>query len=203
VNCSQFEHFLDQYLDGELGGSLKLEFEAHLMECKPCGHLFAMMEAAGAIIAQPSPEEPQLSEGFADQVLVRMQTPQVRPVNFRRILYRVSAAASVALAITGTLFLAHGRSNSSGLPGDGALMADIGHQGINQWLAGTLEQAGSSLWELKELQSTAVNQVKQGLFKSLAGPSQASEVTREQVTPAKAVDTSSSREPQLAGLQLL
>ncbi len=207
MNCRQFEHFLDQYLDGDLGGSLKLEFEAHLVDCKPCGHLYAMMDAVGAIIATPAPDEPKLSKGFADRVLAQHREREARPVKFRKTLYRITAAAGVVLVVTGTLFYS---LNRSALPADrvgrGSLMAyrtdERNRQEINQWLAGTLEQAGSSLWELKELQSTAVYQVKQGLFKTLTGPARLSEtveISKEQNKPVK----SASPDNRMAGLELL
>jgi anti-sigma factor RsiW len=212
VNCRQFEHFMDQYLDGDLGGSLKLEFEAHLVECEGCGHLYAMMDSAGAILASPSPDEPRISTGFADRVLAEVQVRRAKPVKFRKFLHRVSAAAGVVLMITGMFVYSQNRKAvSPGPQAVGPLMAsrttdEAGRQDINQWLAGTLEEAGSSLWELKELQSAAVSQVKQGLFESLTGPatiSETAEIAKEQNTPAKPAENPTPQESQLAGLELL
>ncbi len=212
MNCRQFEHFMDQYLDGDLGGSLKLEFEAHLVDCEACGHLYAMMEAAGAILSAPSPDEPRISSGFADRVLAEVNSRRARPVKFRRILHRISAAAGIVLVITGMFVYSLNRGTSSPGPKTaGTLMAsrttdDKGRQDINQWLAGALEEAGSNLWELKELQSAAVSQVKQGLFDSLTGPvnfSEAVEIPKEQETPVKSAEKPTPQEAQLAGLELL
>jgi hypothetical protein len=218
VNCRQFEHFLDQYLDGELKGSMKLEFEAHLVDCKTCGHLYATMDVVGAIISVPTPDEPRLSSGFADRVLARMKEQKVRPVKsdininckLKFPMWRqLSAAASVALVIAGTWV--YTRSHTATGPGAaGSLLAsradEKNSQGINLWLAGTLEQAGSSLWELKELQSTAVNQVKQGLFKSLAGPapiSETVEISKQQAVGDNSADSPPPRDTRTAGLELL
>jgi anti-sigma factor RsiW len=203
---------MDQYLDGDLGGSLKLEFEAHLVECEGCGHLYAMMEAAGAILAAPAPDEPKMSIDFADRVLAGVKTRQTKPVKFRKFLHRISAAAGVVLMITGMFVYSRNHATvSSGPQAASTLMAsrataENGRQEFNQWLAGTLEEAGSSLWELKELQTTAVSQVKQGLFESLAGPatiSETAEISKEPNPPARSVENPLPKENQLAGLELL
>ncbi len=103
MNCEQFEQLLDQYLDNELKGSVKLEFETHMVNCEGCGHLFAMSEAIGQIIAEPSFDEPMLSEDFSERVLNEIEKRQQR----RRTLYRIAApaglVASVAIILMGII----------------------------------------------------------------------------------------------------
>jgi hypothetical protein len=101
VNCQQFEIFLDQYLDGDLDGTLKLEFEAHLVKCKACGHLYAMMDAAGQIIADDDPNVPVLSAGFTDRVMAGIGQQKQKTIRIRRWLAGSTAAAAVAMIVLG------------------------------------------------------------------------------------------------------
>ncbi|MFA5866181.1 MAG: zf-HC2 domain-containing protein [Phycisphaerae bacterium] len=185
MNCSQFEHFLNQYLDGDLKGSMKLEFETHLMNCKLCGYLYGMMEAVGEIISTPPPQEARISVDFAERVLVGLSAQKLMTTKSYKLLSRVSLAAAIGLVLAGTVIFSMSRSVLfTEKPAGPKLFASITppvvslkspesvhHQEINLWLAGTLEQAGSSLWELKELRSSAMDQMRQGLFASLAGTS--------------------------------
>jgi hypothetical protein len=182
VNCREFEQFLDSYLDGDLQGTLKLEFEAHLVDCECCGHEFAMMEAVGRIISSPGPDEPRLSSDFTDRVMVGLSSEKEKTLHFRRTAGRIIRAAVIVLVSAGTVMFAVGRGakNASLRPQAerGAVMMAMNtrsteEQELNLWLAKTLERAGTNLWELKELKSSAFDQVRQGLFTSLAGPTPA------------------------------
>lgn len=179
MNCHQFEQYLNQYLDGELEGTLKLEFEAHLVDCSACGHEFAMMEAVGRIIASPSPSEPRIRMDFTDRVMSGLSSQRTVRVDWRRILNKTSLAAAVALVLTGTVIFSSARFGNSGASKPNTAQragvltaASISDSRAPQdWLAGTFERAGMSLLDLKELKSSAFDQVREGIFSRFAGPS--------------------------------
>ncbi len=181
MNCRQFEQFLDQYLDGELEGTLKLEFEAHLVDCESCGHEFAVMEAVGEIISAPAPDEPRVSVNFADRVMADLSAQKQVRVKFRRVMAKASLAAAAMLILTGTVIFSSARFGknapaNTNQPLLASWSQDVGNRsresrGVSDLVAETIEQAGSTLWEIKELKATAVDQVRQGLIKSFAGPS--------------------------------
>jgi hypothetical protein len=101
VNCREFEQYLDLYLDRELEGTLKLEFEAHMVECESCGHMYAMMEAVGQIVGAPSPDEPKLGSDFTDRIVMNFVEQRHKTLRFRKILAVSSVAAAVGLILTG------------------------------------------------------------------------------------------------------
>ncbi len=105
MNCEQFESLLDRYLDGELNGTLKLEFEAHMVDCESCGHLYAMSEAIGQIIACPSSDEPVLSDNFSDRILAELDRRNHRTIMLRKILAPAGLVASVAIMLMGLILL--------------------------------------------------------------------------------------------------
>lgn len=103
MNCEQFEQWIDRYLDGELAGTFLAEFEAHVVECPQCGHLLAMMNMAGEVIASPADDEPVLGADFTKRVVGRITSVQIR--RWSRVV-RVSgavAAAAVVLVVTSLL----------------------------------------------------------------------------------------------------
>lgn len=143
MNCQQFEQLLDEYLNGELQGSFKLELEAHVVECESCGHLMAMMQAVGQIIADPAPNEPQLGGDFAEKVLVGLTE---RHRNSRRNWSdfawagALARAAAVLLVVTSSIWLAWPRRTdpSAGQPTarlarhpEQRLVGRIGEAGVN------------------------------------------------------------------------
>jgi hypothetical protein len=101
VNCQQFEIFLDQYLDGDLDGTLKLEFETHLVQCETCGHLYAMMEAAGQIIADDDPQVPVLRADFTDRVIAGVAKQKRKTLRIHRWVARSTVAAAIAMIVLG------------------------------------------------------------------------------------------------------
>lgn len=103
MNCQQFEIFLDQYLDGDLDGTLKLEFETHLVQCEACGHLYAMMEAAGQIIADDDPKVPVLRADFTDRVMAGVAKQKRKTLRIHRWVARSTVAAAIAMIVLGLL----------------------------------------------------------------------------------------------------
>ncbi|NLX04278.1 MAG: hypothetical protein GXY33_03935 [Phycisphaerae bacterium] len=117
MKCEHFEHFLDRYLDGELKGSLKLEFESHLVECEQCGHLMAMMSAVGEIVCEPAPDEPELSSHFTDRVLGELDRMQGTRRRWYGIATAAAAAAALVVTVASLLVLA-GPDRSAGVSAD-------------------------------------------------------------------------------------
>jgi len=176
VNCRQFEQFLDLYLDEELEGTLKLEFEAHMVDCESCGHMFATMEAVGQIIASPTPDEPVLSVDFTDRVMAGLKRQQRKTLRIRTLVGISSVAAAIALVATGVVFFtshllpARQDTRTVKLFAMNDTPKKQSPQQLNQWLAGTLERAGTNLMGIGQLRSAAWNQMRQGLFNTLAQP---------------------------------
>jgi len=108
MNCGDVERLLDAHLDGELSGSLRLEFEAHRLHCPRCQQMLAMMEACMHVIAT-DPNEPGLSDGFTDRLMSRLgehrpATPRrhARPIAFRVALVLQAAAVLLLAFLWGT-----------------------------------------------------------------------------------------------------
>jgi len=100
MNCSEAEHFFDAYLDGELAGSLRLEFDAHRLRCTVCQQKLAMMEACEHILARDT-RGPALSENFTDRVMGEIDQQRViaRRVRKRRIIVGAAVAFQAAAVI--------------------------------------------------------------------------------------------------------
>ncbi len=107
MNCSECEQLFDAYLDGQLAGSLRLEFDAHRLRCTRCQQTLAMLETIGHVIASTA-QAPELPPDFTDRVMQDVAQPRARV--FRLPLARVAlvvgalaqAAAVLAIAIVWT-----------------------------------------------------------------------------------------------------
>ncbi|MBK8913601.1 MAG: zf-HC2 domain-containing protein [Phycisphaerales bacterium] len=99
MHCSEWERLLDAHLDGQLSGSLRLEFDAHRLHCPRCQQIVAMMETIGTVITADEP--PPLSTDFADRVMARIESaPAVTPWYRRsRLLAGLGAMNAVAAAL--------------------------------------------------------------------------------------------------------
>lgn len=71
MNCHDAERLLDVHLDGQLSGSLRLEFEAHRLRCPRCRQTVALMEAATRVIASDR-RTPGPADDFTDRVMARL-----------------------------------------------------------------------------------------------------------------------------------
>ena len=100
MNCLEAEQFFDAYLDGELAGSLRLEFDAHRLRCPVCQQKLAMTEACEHILARDS-RPPALSDDFADRVMNEVGERRViaRRTRKRRLLLAGSIALQAAAVI--------------------------------------------------------------------------------------------------------
>lgn len=103
MNCREAEQFFDAYLDGELAGSLRLEFDAHRLRCPVCQQKLAMMEACEQIIAHDA-RMPALSDDFAYRVMNEIRQRRVLTLHARR--RRIVRAASVLLPAAAAVLLA-------------------------------------------------------------------------------------------------
>jgi hypothetical protein len=97
MNCSECEQLFDAHLDGQLAGSLRLEFDAHRLRCRRCQQTLAMLEAVGHVIASDR-GIPELSGDFADRVMRRVGRPRARILRFPRVRVAVVAGAIVQAA---------------------------------------------------------------------------------------------------------
>ncbi len=92
---------LDAYLDGDLSGSLRLEFDAHRLRCRRCQSQLSMLEAVGTVLASRS--QPEMSADFADRVMAGIGAPRRQKTISRRVavwsLVGLQAAAVLAFAL--------------------------------------------------------------------------------------------------------
>ena len=103
MNCAESEQFFDAYLDRELSGSLRLEFDAHRLRCPVCQQKLAMMEVCEHILARDD-RIPALSDDFTDGVM--NQVNQRRLVSQRSRRRRIVIGATVALQAAAVLVFA-------------------------------------------------------------------------------------------------
>lgn len=105
MNCAEFEQLMDAYLDGELSGSLRLEFDAHRLRCRRCQLSVAMMESVGDVLMLDHPPA-GLSEDFTENVMARIE--RRRPLSIRMRGLRVALVAGGLLQAAAVLLLAIG-----------------------------------------------------------------------------------------------
>lgn len=100
MNCSESEQFFDAYLDDELSGSLRLEFDAHRLRCPICQQKLAMMEACEHIISRDS-RIPEFSDDFSDRVMNQIVEERLvaRRVIRRRLMIGAAAVLQAAAVI--------------------------------------------------------------------------------------------------------
>jgi anti-sigma factor RsiW len=101
MNCVQCKKLFDAYLDGQLAGSLRLEFDAHRLRCRHCQQTLAMLEAVGHVIASDG-DVPALSDGFTARVMRDVQ----RPRTLRFPAARVALVAGALLQAAAVLVFA-------------------------------------------------------------------------------------------------
>ena len=103
MKCAECEGLFDAYLDGELTGSLRLEFDAHRLRCRRCQQTLAMMETVSQVIAS-DPQPPALSYDFTERVIETVQ--KGRPLSVRLRSTRVAVVAGVMLQAAAVLIFA-------------------------------------------------------------------------------------------------
>lgn len=101
MNCSDAEQLYDAYLDGELSGALRLEFDAHRLCCSTCQKKIAMLESFEFVVASDK-RGPALSDDFTERVMAEVADAPIRLRTRRR---RTIAAAIVLQAAAAALFI--------------------------------------------------------------------------------------------------
>ena len=103
MNCADFEKLMDAYLDGELSGSLRLEFDAHRLRCRRCQLTMVMMESVGNVVASDR-HTPTLSDDFTEQVMSKID--RRRPLSLRLRSKRVALVAGALFQAAAIFYLA-------------------------------------------------------------------------------------------------
>ncbi|HPC23599.1 MAG TPA: zf-HC2 domain-containing protein [Phycisphaerae bacterium] len=103
MNCAEFERLIDAYLDGELAGSLRVEFDAHRLRCRRCQLTMIAMESVETVLANDRPLA-TLSDDFTERVMGAIQSR--RPVASRLRPRRIVLAAGLLLQAAALMFLA-------------------------------------------------------------------------------------------------
>ena len=97
MNCWEAEQFFDAYLDDELAGSLRLEFDAHRLRCPVCQQKLAMMESCEHILARDT-GGPVLSDDFTDRVMDEIEQRQVIAAHSRKRRLVIGGAVALQAA---------------------------------------------------------------------------------------------------------
>lgn len=113
MNCLQAEQLFDAYLDGQLAGSLRLEFDAHRLRCRRCQQTLAMLESVGTLIATDT-AQPPLPGDFTDRVMAQISHRAARrPRPLRRLLLVAGAVCQAAAVLAFVFYWMPQRSNPS------------------------------------------------------------------------------------------
>ena len=128
--CSECEQLFDAYLDGQLAGSLRLEFDAHRLRCRQCQQELALLEAVGHAISSDS-LTPELSAGFTDGVMQQLTQPAPQIVRWPwpRVAVVVGALAQIAAVLVFALVWFSGPHSGSRPP---IVLEPPGNGGPNQ-----------------------------------------------------------------------
>jgi hypothetical protein len=97
MNCSEAERLFDAYLDGELNGSLRFEFDAHRLHCPMCQRKLAMMEACEHILVGDQ-RGPALSDDFTERVMSQVSIRGEQMRRSRTIKLFIGAAVTMQAA---------------------------------------------------------------------------------------------------------
>lgn len=105
MNCQSFNTLLDRYLDDDLSGALRLEFEAHRVSCSACARQISSAQLVGQVLASDA-DVPPLPRDFASRVMaeVEQRVPRPRAIRFRSAFARHAISAGLGIAATVILF---------------------------------------------------------------------------------------------------
>lgn len=102
MNCTEFDRLLDAYLDRELSGSLRIEFDAHRLRCHRCAQRVAMMQSLESALASAG-DAPPLAEDMTDRVMAAIAE---RPSRRRLLSTRVAVVGGMVLQAAAVLAFA-------------------------------------------------------------------------------------------------
>jgi len=112
MDCSDLQHALYPFLDGEYGPEERVEIEGHLANCPSCARLVHLESKFRDVVrakASPSrPSGPKASSGLKRRLVASFRREKLRRT--QKQLLRVSAVAAVALAAGGTYALSRAPS---------------------------------------------------------------------------------------------
>lgn len=97
MTCAECERLYDAYLDGQLSGTLRLEFDTHRLRCRRCQQTIAMLEACTFVIGADR-RQPALSADFTERVMEQI----AEHTDAQRRVYRVRATR-VAFVVGGLI----------------------------------------------------------------------------------------------------
>ncbi len=148
MNCTEWEQLLDAYLDGQLAGSLRLEFDAHRLRCRRCQQSLAMLETVGHVLGSDT-GVPTLSSGFTDRVMRQITEPARRTIRvpWTRVAL-VSLALAQAAAILAFAILWNAPKvapPTRGAAENAAVEDDLGFRAVQKLIAEGVED---NLWEM-------------------------------------------------------
>jgi hypothetical protein len=165
MNCSECEQLFDAYLDGQLAGSLRLEFDAHRLRCRHCQQTLAMLEAVGHVIASDS-QVPELSDDFTARVMKQTRhTPRIVRFPTRRVAIVGAALAQAAAVLLIAVYWNHAAAPVP--PLDTHIVADAqdptpqltpAQEGLRDLI---IEGVEDRIWEMHAAGRQFTNQVTQ------------------------------------------
>ncbi|MGE0481960.1 MAG: anti-sigma factor [Phycisphaerae bacterium] len=109
MNCAEWENLSDAYLDGQLSGTLRLEFDAHRLRCRRCQQSLALAEACEHVLANDR-RTPALSADFSDRLMSTLARSRV--AGPRRVPWRALSLANAAVVVLAAGLLWSGRTHS-------------------------------------------------------------------------------------------
>lgn len=100
MNCLDAEGLFDAYLDGELSGTLRLEFDTHRLHCPVCQQKLALLEATEYVIATDT-RGPRPADDFTDALMsaLEQRTMAARPLRLRRPLLAAAVLLQAAAVV--------------------------------------------------------------------------------------------------------
>lgn len=103
MTCNEFERLADAYLDRELSGSLRIEFDTHRLRCQHCQQQVAMMQAIESTLGSDG-DVPPLSDNFTGGVMEAIERQQ--PASRRLFGTRVAVVGGMMLQAAAVLAFA-------------------------------------------------------------------------------------------------
>ncbi len=162
MHCVEIEQLMDAWLDGELSGSLKLEFDAHRLSCARCQNMLSMLEACQHVIADDAPPAPSFD--FTDRVMAQVSAPRTLKLERARWknrwvavgLAQVAAVAAFALLWSGGFGGQSNQIQPISAAGE-AELANAVHYIVGAG-RGVADGRGLAFWgDVRQLAASAVN----------------------------------------------
>lgn len=178
MNCSEVERLFDPYLDNELSGSLRLEFDAHRLRCPLCQQKLALMEACAHIITSDR-RTPPLADNFTDTVMEAIAAKRISEKLALRRKRMVAATIVLNAAAAVAVIAFFWPSRQAGAPTVGSaelasIVADGDSPRLYDFIRRRVEQASlaqanlsNDVGSLRKFALNAANLADAGSFHSL------------------------------------